>query len=271
MDSANTSDETRVLGICSHPRSGTHLLIDTLRRQCPEFSCWKWPWEPLDTVYLSLTAPEPLRAGNNAESAKMNRILSRSEIALCKTHKMLSDCVRFLQSDDKQGSSKVLYILRDGRDVMASYHVFRQRHVEWARVSFRDFIRTKRRGKTPAEIWAEHVLDAICSERCVRIRYEDLVYRASLTLLRLEKELGLGVHWSKPLLPKRQKLNAFSLGLRRFSIHPRNTAVHGRYGKLRPVKWDNELNREDRKVFHEMAGEALIKGGYVTDESWIDE
>ena len=51
--------------VASHPRSGTHLLMDTLRRQFKACRSWKWPGERLDRLYCSVdelnAAPWPPR------------------------------------------------------------------------------------------------------------------------------------------------------------------------------------------------------------------
>ena len=38
-------DGIRPIVVASHPRCGTHLLIDTLRLNCPETRGWKFPGE----------------------------------------------------------------------------------------------------------------------------------------------------------------------------------------------------------------------------------
>src|SRR4051794_27731921 len=44
--------ERRPVVVASHPRSGTHLLIDLLRRQFPACASWKYPLERMDRLYL---------------------------------------------------------------------------------------------------------------------------------------------------------------------------------------------------------------------------
>ena len=40
--------------VASHPRSGTHLVIDLLRRQFSDVGGHKWPLEPNDYLYVNL-------------------------------------------------------------------------------------------------------------------------------------------------------------------------------------------------------------------------
>lgn len=42
--------------VASHPRSGTHLTMDLLRKQFPACVTYKLPTQPLDRLYLALEA-----------------------------------------------------------------------------------------------------------------------------------------------------------------------------------------------------------------------
>src|SRR4051794_28399866 len=53
----------RPIVVVSHPRSGTHLMMDALRLNFRECRAWKRPGEPLERLYLnldSLTCAESL-------------------------------------------------------------------------------------------------------------------------------------------------------------------------------------------------------------------
>ncbi len=54
LSSADLEEKSRPIIIATHKRSGTHLTIDTFRRQFLECNSWKYPGEPLDRLYLSL-------------------------------------------------------------------------------------------------------------------------------------------------------------------------------------------------------------------------
>jgi hypothetical protein len=43
----------RPIIVASHPRSGTHLLIDCLRLNFAECHSWKYPLERINRLYLS--------------------------------------------------------------------------------------------------------------------------------------------------------------------------------------------------------------------------
>ena len=42
----------RPVVVASHPRSGTHLCIDTLRLNAPACASWKWPFERADRLSM---------------------------------------------------------------------------------------------------------------------------------------------------------------------------------------------------------------------------
>jgi hypothetical protein len=103
------------------------------------------------------------------------------------------------------GLPKVIYMVRDGRDVLVSYYhymVFRQsrftvterNHVE--PVDFATFINRYYRGFY-GHIWDKHVLSwldndfASDNKRFLLVRYEDLSTDTSETLLRVTKFLGI--------------------------------------------------------------------------------
>lgn len=90
MATLNTNNKTnfkdigKPILIASHPRSGTHLTIDLLRKQFLECKSWKQLGEPLDRLYFALESFAPL---NNplSEDIALN-ILSRAKRPIIKTH-----------------------------------------------------------------------------------------------------------------------------------------------------------------------------------------
>ena len=70
--------------IASHPRSGTHLTIDLLRKQFAECKSWKMPGELLDRLYFALESFAP-KFNPLSESAALN-ILQRATRPIIKTH-----------------------------------------------------------------------------------------------------------------------------------------------------------------------------------------
>ena len=58
--------------VASHPRSGTHLTLDLLRKQFPACASYKLPAQPLDRLYFALEAlsAPPQRSISEGQSAE---------------------------------------------------------------------------------------------------------------------------------------------------------------------------------------------------------
>mgnify|MGYP006308750097 FL=1 len=70
--------------VASHPRSGTHLVMDLMRRQFPSLSNWRCFGLPLDRLYLNL---ERLGATERRiDPGLAARIVNRPRRALMKIH-----------------------------------------------------------------------------------------------------------------------------------------------------------------------------------------
>jgi len=76
--------DVRPIIVASHPRSGTHLLIDTLRRQFAKCRSWKWPGERLDRLYCNIDELNGTR--ELLHEKKAVDILRRVERPIVKTH-----------------------------------------------------------------------------------------------------------------------------------------------------------------------------------------
>lgn len=120
---------TKPIVIASHRRSGTHLAIDLFRRQFRECRSWKFPGEPNDRLYVNLNAVLDRKVPVSVAC----KILRRTAKPLLKTHRMPSSN----NSDTPQSftqtelsrlfeNTDIIYVYRDGRDVMTSYHQYRK-------------------------------------------------------------------------------------------------------------------------------------------------
>jgi hypothetical protein len=124
-------DALRPILVASHPRSGTHLVIDLLRRQFRSLENWRMWGLPLDYLYLNLErlGSEKRRFPEN----RARRIVNRPRRALMKTH-FDADFVTGWAEDESVpppqpwldfiAQARVFYVLRHPLDVMASYHQF---------------------------------------------------------------------------------------------------------------------------------------------------
>jgi hypothetical protein len=259
--------------VTSHPRSGTHLTIDLLRKQFDACKSWVWPFETPHHLYLSLGHLEPSHS-HTLTLAEARSILRRPDRPIIKTHhdpdfgELSGENQEFAQS--LLNIADRIYVVRDGRDVMASTHVWIQQSREDARRPFDDFLRYDIGGTTWPEEWARHVRTWTRLDDILVLRFEDILSRSRETLQRLSDWLDLSPRYTEPYLPKPGRTSGrLHSYLRRLTRQFESTAIPGRYGGQEPVDWREALDEEDKRRLHDRIGDVLIEFGYETDDSWV--
>lgn len=252
--------------IASHPRSGTHLTIDLLRKQFPECMSWKKRGEPNSKLYFAL---ESIDDSNCFSEKMLQDILSRSKRPLIKTHYYpnLNKLAR-IQPEIKnwiKEEADIFYIVRDGRDVICSFYSFMQTFNPEAHCSLSQFIRNQNQSNNPVKGWANHVKQWIAEPNVNILRFEDIVNYPYETIAKISSLLSLNPLYLEPLLPKSFKNIWESRWARLMRKKPESTAI------LSPnsLNWKRSFNQEDRQFFHEQAGDVLIKFGYEKSDDWI--
>lgn len=268
--------DTSPIVVASHPRSGTHLLIDLLRWQFNACRSWKWWGERLDRLYCSIDELGASRGRLDESTAQT--ILSRTDRPIVKTHAWPSLDEAFLQphhdglpngwSSWLKQRGLLLYSVRDVRDVMASYQMFR----DWFEDHPGDlgtFIRGSDALELPNRVanWTHHVRAWQEAPYCHVIRFEDLLQDTEAQIQRLSELLGLDPDWKTPLLPERFSSIWDSRWARLFSSQPESTAIIGTGSQ----DWETELTSDDCAFIHQEAGDVLIDLGYVSSDSWVSE
>jgi hypothetical protein len=263
----------RPIMVASHPRSGTHLTIDLLRKQFEACKSWLWPLETPHHLYLSLGHLSPSHS-HTISLAKAKNILRRPDRPIIKTH----DTPDF---QELSGSSRefarslreladIIYVVRDGRDVMASTHVWIQQSREDARRPFTDFLRYDIGGTTWPEEWARHVHAWTDLDGVLVLQFEDILSSPRETINLLSERLDLPPLYTEPYLPEPASVSErWSDYLRRLTRNHESTAISGRYDGHQPVNWREALDEEDRRLLDEKMGDTLIELGYEFDHSWI--
>ena len=150
------------IAIASHQRSGTHLLIDLIRRQFPTTRSWKWPTEKLNALYLNLERlrPEHCWSINVRQAQRLNQ---RAKRPILKTHSTAElnlwtgPANNYVTQLTKEATW--LYVYRDPRSVMCSYHLLMQISDPNTRVLLKDFIRQPHDGTDVSRVrfWSDHV------------------------------------------------------------------------------------------------------------------
>ncbi len=193
----------------------------------------------------------------------------------------------FLQVDSAFNLPKLppyrgLHIIRDPRDVIISGAAFHEKTAEeewllepkgeFGEMSYQEKLRSldslhdklvfEMNGRGKKTI---HQMTAwnYRNENFYEVKYEDLVVDHDLALFsRIFLFLGLSgailpicldVAWSRSI---------FSGALRKHGVHIRSG---------RPQQWRSVFTKRLARQFHELFGDALIRLGYETDQSWVDD
>lgn len=267
MSLSNTLSDIKPVVVASHPRSGTHLLIDLLRRQFSECNSWKWPLERLDRLYLNLDELKGTEHLVDEETAL--HILTRTERPIVKTHAFPDFEIGFLETHEGDIASDwvewvknmgtILYMYRDGRDVVCSYQLFRSSFDPDARCDIGTFLRQEDHGLNRVSRWAQHVRQWIRQPNVHPIKFEDVIKDTEDTLKNMENLLGLSAKMKKPLLPRPFHSIWESRAARLFGIRPESTAIINGNNK----DWQSVFTPEDESFFEEHAGDLMSKIGYL--------
>ncbi len=263
----------RPVVVGSHPRSGTHLLIDALRRQFEECQTWKWPGERLDRLYCNV---DEMGGGGLLDAETARRILGRADRPVVKTHAwpgyqdtflgsqpegLASDWVEWL---DRQGT--IFYIYRDGRDVLCSYQLFRQKFDPDAEGPLGAFIRQEEEGTNRVRRWVKHVRSWLSVPNVHAVQFERLLDQPETVIQDLADELELDPTWREPLLPRPFQSIWESRWARLVLMQPESTAIINGTRQ----QWQDVFSADDRQFFQREAGDVLIDLGYVDSAAWVD-
>ncbi|MBD2156188.1 sulfotransferase domain-containing protein [Leptolyngbya sp. FACHB-16] len=258
--------------IASHPRSGTHLTIDLLRKQFHECASWKYPGESLGHLYLPLE-------GLTVSTQKMERamalgVLQRSQRPILKTHD--HPTLTALSQQDPEWFDWIkteatrLYIFRDGRDVLCSFHLYMQSFHAPSRCSLSEFLRQPDLKRTWIRRWVEHVERWLAEPDVTPLQFEKVLRQPFETLTLLGQVLDLTPKFHEPLLPRPYQNIWQSRWNRLTAQRPESTAILGFYKGQKKQRWQQHFTRADREFFHQEAGALLIRLGYESSDDWID-
>ncbi len=251
--------------VVSHYRSGTHLVMDLLRRQFPAFRPRMRPLESIHASYLSIDRfnTDSHRPIGRPEAL---RLLRKAKRATLKTHALpgfplfREDVAGFGRA--LVARSAALYAVRDGRDVMCSMHAWRKSFDPTTPEDFADFVFTPNpeTGKPAAREWAEHVLAWLDTEGVTPVRFERVVKDTRAVIDELATLLGETPVLREPLLPVPIK-SVRASWLARLVGNVESTNVHS--GGIRPLKRREAFDDAMTERFFGEAGEAMERLGYA--------
>lgn len=261
--------------VATHPRSGTHLMIDLLRKQFEACKGWVWPWETLHHLYVNLDRIRP-QSSHPLTIEKAASLMQRPDRPTLKTHsrpgfrEYPTASRRFIQRLVEKGM--VIYVVRDGRDVLCSAYLWEQTHSD-VQCPLSTFLRRHPEGESNrVQQWADHVRSWTQQEAAHVFRFEDILDDPRHTIRRLGTILDADPLYETPYLPQRMDSDSRWVDYwRRLTGNHESTTIVARPNGTVPPNWREAFTVEDRQFFWEEAGSLLQDYGYEPDPSWTEE
>ena len=206
----------RPILVASHPRSGTHAVIDFIRKTFPSTRSWRLWGLPLNHLYVnieSLTLQES-RVNKRLAEWSASRKFNRPDRALLKTHFLPDFSETWVEEQSGPlGASwreiideaHLVYVTRDPRAVMRSYKTFMsQFEPAYGEMSLVEFCQTAHwTGKMDRlDWWSRHVSEWLAVENVIHVRLERLLSDPAAVATRLSDALEERPVLSKDPLPK---------------------------------------------------------------------
>lgn len=269
-------DACQPIVVASHPRSGTHLCIDALRLNFAGCHSWKLPFERADKLYCTL---DDWGAAGRVQPEPILRILHRIRRPLIKTHAL--PALRSIpvwgpagKSNDAQlarwawDNSRTIYMYRDGREVMRSFHLFFATAAVGKPQPFREFLREKIDGRSRVRIWANHVESWLAQKRAVCMSMEFMLSNPTRAMEKIAIHIDLPAP-TDPRLPSRCDNDMGERIWRRAVMSPMSTAISSRHSCSPQPHWTDVFGPSDREFFCREAGNMLIHLGYEPSDKWV--
>lgn len=266
--------------VASHERSGTHLTIDAITHNFPCYSSTD------RTVYdLTLDRLLPSHPRHIPSPRFVEELDAQPRVFKTHAHADLNayfgaDPTSLCIAQDLFSRSKVIYVCRDGRDVMTSlYHL---RIAPGSKLSLNSYIRrtTSYSSQLPnapmtiAEYWAYHI-ESWLPQNVFTVRYEDLLTNYEDVLKQIESFLQSPL--ASPTIDIRRRpqpswlRSSLMRRLYRFFLRAiwniKYSSIEFRHGRI--GDYAQEFTPEALMNFERVAGSTLSKLGYRLDA--IDE
>lgn len=255
--------------VAAHPRSGTHLVLDLLRRHFRETRSWRMWGRPVDYLYLNL---ERLAADHRRfSSSKARKILSGAPAPLMKTHYLPDFSESWVAEEsgplpqewrEKVAQAKKIYVYRDPRDVMVSYKQFMSgfdsRAAEQGLLDFVLAPHWSGRGDRLGW-WQTHVESWAARPDVLVIAYEELTAAPRRVLDRIAGVLGLEPEYREPILPPKVTTVTQARLCRLLSLAPSSTAIVADRRRFPAQRWATALSPADQRRLEERLEETMAR------------
>lgn len=250
--SIDLSNLNRPIIVASHPRSGTHLTLDLLRRQFLGCETKKKLFSLKDTPYINLD--EILSFDKKVTNNEIDKY-NRTRIPLIKTHRLpsfsepfqflapLSDRRKALANYLERNSYKI-YVYRDIKSTMISLYYFTPESERGRDIH--EFIRQVRGKRQLSRIsfWAYHVSQWMNQDNVMVLNYDDLLKETEKKLGEIGQMLRESPLMQMPLLPEPPK-SSFLRRVNTFlSGNPVSTAIMSFEPRCYNVKSFNDADDE---------------------------
>jgi len=266
----------RPIVVASHPRSGTHLCIDTLRLNFPDCSARKSWFERVDRLYLDLDLLS--RTPKSRQADLIWNVLRRTPRPVIKTHALPSFSSAFWDHtvgydqefiDWLRQRAAWLYVYRDGRPAICSWQHFLLKFDSDASAPISEFLRQRRDGFSRVGGWALHVNRWMADGRAHCLSMRDLLSRSTETVHQMALHIGLRWDGERLQRPPKAGTSLWCRLKRRIVPCPPSTAISAGPGSEQPVNWREAFSRADREFFEEESGGLLVKLGYEQSNNWM--
>lgn len=253
--------------VASFPRSGTHLVLDTLRASFAELSKAKMPWEHTHRVFVDLDKIW-LRSGSSASGLSKRDISRVRGLRLGKTHSFASAWSpgewfsSLMQETDH--SPLFIYVMRDPVKVLASAWVYTMALKENVPETFLEFAEKypaaelgrsfESYGNDLVSAWAMHVRGWGGTASVLIVDSDELIRSPVSEIKRIADHIGCRPPGSV-VLP-RPPSGLRDLVLRRLSTRPSSTAV---VGPARPNVRASDAERVRKRALKLAYGEDFEK------------
>ena len=255
----------RLVVVASHRRSGTHLMLDSLRSNVRD----------VEHRFMTLERIEPSHEKHMPVAEFDRRLRSQRGVVLVKTH-ALPGAGAWQAREAADYASELLataptiYVHRDGRDVLVSLFRFVQSYSpQVAAQSFAEFLRASHTGLDAPGIsrpayWQRHVLAWLERGPTVTASYEALQGDFETSLRSIADRLDLGL---RPVLsqvrlePHGRRVPVLHRLQRVLGLRPiRSTAIRPQAGRV--GGWRQVFDDEDLAWFDAEASGGMRRLGY---------
>ena len=223
--------------VATHPRSGTHLTIDLLRRNFPDLDSRKKRLEPLDALYVAI---DTAISGSIAERTRVRNLINRHAMPILKSHWLQAnydnlrsespDICEWLEHD-----TKVVYVLRHPSKVLASHFLFES--------IYSDSVNDRAAWLEKASsYWRKHVTTWTARPDVFVIKFEDIVANPHSAIEKLSNYMGIDADAKQVIVGPRDALERDTLWLEdmnwlgegQFGAHLDGTKIRVKVRSTRP-------------------------------------